>query len=320
MAVDVRGHLDVRVSQPLLHVLQPVALRQQHAGAGVAQVVESDVGQVVLLQQLVEGVAHIVGGVGVPVLPGEYVVVVYVVLAEVVAVVLFLLKQDLEQPYRIVCQGKAAEAGCVFRLVLLHDLRDPGHGVPFAIKATHGCKMNYLVPDKSKFDSEKCKKEIQRWMDTTYGTYSMEPHYIEIPHRFYIEKYLEKADQLVDYKFHCLNGEPQFVLTCSDRKSNGNKAMQVTLDLFDMDWKPIPEIVSSGLERPGDGKLPRPENLDEMIRIAKILSEDFKFVRVDLYELEGKVYFGELTFSPAHCVFPYLSDKFDLEMGKLLQI
>ena len=131
MAVDVRGHLDVRVTEPLLHVLQAVALRQQHAGAGVAQVVESDVGQVVLLQQLVEGVAHIVGGVGVPVLPGEYVVVVYVVLAEVVAVVLFLLKQDLEQPYRIVCQGKAAEAGCVFRLVLLHDLRDPGHGVPY---------------------------------------------------------------------------------------------------------------------------------------------------------------------------------------------
>ena len=69
MAVDVRGHLDVRVSQLLLHVLQTVALRQQHAGAGVAQVVESDMGQVVLLQQLVEGVAYIVGGVGVPVLP-----------------------------------------------------------------------------------------------------------------------------------------------------------------------------------------------------------------------------------------------------------
>ena len=130
MAVDVRGHLDVRVSQPLLHVLQTVALRQQHAGAGVAQVVESDMGQVVLLQQLVEGVAHIVGGVGMPVLPGEHVVVVYVVLAEVISVDLFLLKQNFEQPYRIVCQGKAAEAGCVLGLVLLHDLRDPGHGVP----------------------------------------------------------------------------------------------------------------------------------------------------------------------------------------------
>ena len=90
--------------------------------------------------------------------------------------------------------------------------------------------------------------------------------------------------------------------------------------MFDIDWEAIGEIVSSGLEHPGNGELPKPENLDEMIRIAKILSKDFKFVRVDLYELERKVYFGELTFSPAHCVFPYLSDKFDLEMGKLLQI
>ena len=91
MAVDICGHLDVGVAEPLLHVLQAVALRQQHAGAGVAQVVKADVGQVILLQQLVEGVAHIVGGVGVPVLPGEHVVVVYVILAEVVAVVLLLL-------------------------------------------------------------------------------------------------------------------------------------------------------------------------------------------------------------------------------------
>ena len=91
MAVDICGHLDVRVSQPLMHVFQAVALRQQHAGAGVAQVVEPDMGQVVLLQQLVEGVAYIIGGIGMPVLPGEHIVVVYVILAEVVAVVLLLL-------------------------------------------------------------------------------------------------------------------------------------------------------------------------------------------------------------------------------------
>ena len=121
MTVDVRGHLDVRACQPLLHVLQAVSLRQQHAGAGVAQVVKADVGQVILLQQLVEGVAYVVRGVGMPVLPGEHVVVVYVVLAEVVAVVLLLLKHDFEQSNRIVSQGEAAEAGCVLRLVLLHD-------------------------------------------------------------------------------------------------------------------------------------------------------------------------------------------------------
>ena len=91
MAVDVCSHLDVRVAQPLLHILQAVALRQQHAGAGVAQVVKADVGQVVLLQKLVEGVTYVVRGVGMPVLPGEHVVVVYVVPAEVVAVDLLLL-------------------------------------------------------------------------------------------------------------------------------------------------------------------------------------------------------------------------------------
>ena len=131
MAVDVRGHLDVRVTEPLLHVLQAVALRQQHAGAGVAQVVESDMRQVVLLQQLVEGVAYIIGGIGVPVLPGEHIVVGYVVLAIMVAVVLLLLKQDFEQPHRIVGQRKTAEAGCIFGFVLLHDLCDPGDGVPY---------------------------------------------------------------------------------------------------------------------------------------------------------------------------------------------
>ena len=87
--------------------------------------------QVVLLQQLVEGVAYIIGGIGVPVLPGEHIVVGYVVLAIMVAVVLLLLKQDFEQPHRIVGQRKTAEAGCIFGFVLLHDLCDPGDGVPY---------------------------------------------------------------------------------------------------------------------------------------------------------------------------------------------
>lgn len=190
----------------------------------------------------------------------------------------------------------------------------------FVIKATHGCKMNYLVPNKAQFNSIQCQKEVERWMNTTYGTYSMEPHYLKIPHRFYVEKYLDKADQLIDYKFHCLNGIPQFVLTCSERQSDGDKAMKVTLDLFDINWNPIQELISSGLECAGNGRVPKPRNLNRMIGIAKILSADFKFVRVDLYELDGKIYFGELTFSPAHCTFPYFSKKFDLEMGKLLQI
>lgn len=190
----------------------------------------------------------------------------------------------------------------------------------FVIKATHGCKMNYLVPDKSKLNKEHCRREIQRWLNTTYGTYSMEPHYSTIPHRFYIEQYLSDTEKLVDYKFHCLNGKPYFVLVCSDRKSSGDKAMQATLDLFDMDWKPIHEVVASGSEKPGNGMLKEPVNFEKMIDIARTLSADFKFVRVDLYELDGKVYFGELTFTPAHCVFPNFTEQFNRQMGKLLRI
>lgn len=190
----------------------------------------------------------------------------------------------------------------------------------FAIKATHGCKMNYLVPSKAALDVSDCRREMKRWLATTYGGYSMEPHYLTIPHRIYAEQYLENASQLVDYKIHCLNGKPEFILVCSDRKANGDAAMQVTLDLFDLNWKHIPELIPAGFEVAGNGSMPKPQKLNEMIEIARRLSEDFKFVRVDLYELDGKVYFGELTFSPGSCVLPYFTHKFDLEMGKQLQI
>ena len=82
----------------------------------------------------------------------------------------------------------------------------------FVLKATHGCKMNYIVPSKDQIDKEKCYQEMHRWMETTYGTYSLEPHYTAIPHRIYAEAYLGDVSELIDYKFHCLNGTPQFVL------------------------------------------------------------------------------------------------------------
>lgn len=190
----------------------------------------------------------------------------------------------------------------------------------FVLKATHGCKMNYMVPDKQKLNIDKCKSEVKRWLNTTYGTYSMEPHYIHISHRIYAEKYLDDMDKLTDYKFHCLNGVPQFVLTVSDRHVEGDSAMQVILDLFDMEWNPIFEVVGANQERPGNGSLNKPRHFDEMVEISKVLSKDFKFVRVDLYEVDDKVLFGELTFSPACCVFPYFTESFLYDMGDKLII
>lgn len=190
----------------------------------------------------------------------------------------------------------------------------------FVLKATHGCKMNYFCTEKSTLNMTDCKKVLTKWLHTTYGTYSGEWHYLDIPHRIYCEQYLDDTAKMIDYKFHCINGVPQFVLVCSGRKRNGNRAMEVILDLFDMDWRPIHAIIPFGLDRPGSGDIPRPQNFAAMIKIAEELSSCFQFVRVDLYELSGRVYFSELTFSPACGVFPYYTDAFLQEMGEKLNL
>jgi len=190
----------------------------------------------------------------------------------------------------------------------------------FILKATHGCKMNYIVKDKSKLDIVNCKKVLQNWLNTTYGTYSVEPHYKQIQHRIYAEELLETANDLIDYKIHCLNGVSQFVLVVSNRDTS-KRRMSVKLDLFDTKWNCLNEYLqTSGLEVPNTGKMKCPSQLDEMLDIAKLLSQDFSFVRVDLYEIEGKIYFGELTFSPAVGVFPYFTEEFINDMGKRLKI
>ena len=180
--------------------------------------------------------------------------------------------------------------------------------------------MNYFVPDKTKLDIQNCKSTLRKFLNTTYGKFSLEPHYITIPHRLYAETYLKNMSALIDYKIHCLNGIPQFIIAFSNRKVDGNKPMQVTLDLFDTSWNSIPETVRSNSEIPGKGNISKPKYLTEMLDMASNLAADFKFARVDLYELNDRIYFGEMTFSPACCVFPYLSDKFNCQMGQYLEI
>lgn len=190
----------------------------------------------------------------------------------------------------------------------------------FVIKATHGCKMNYFVPDKTKLDINDCKKTLRKWLGTSYGKYSIEPHYLSIPHRLYAEEYLEEMSNLIDYKIHCLNGIPRFILVLSERKVDKDKPMQVTVDLFDTSWNVIHEVVRSNLEIPGNGNIPKPKHLAEMLKMAADLASEFKFVRIDLYELNDKIYFGEMTFSPACCVFPSFSERFNRKMGKYLKL
>lgn len=181
----------------------------------------------------------------------------------------------------------------------------------FVLKATHGCEMNYICKDKSRLDRNDLLNKAGQWLKEDYPRACIEPHYKLVPHRLYSEEFVGGLGDVVDYKFHCINGEPAFVLTCSNREDS------LKLNLYDLDWNPI-----SGLQGAmrNERKIERPKNLKEMLEVTKTLSSDFDFVRVDLYEADEKIFFGELTFSPACGVLEYFTDSFVAKWGEVLHV
>jgi len=190
----------------------------------------------------------------------------------------------------------------------------------FVLKATHSCRMNIVCTDKSKLDIAESRRIMDHWLATTYGTYSMEPHYRTIPHRVYCEACLGSVKEMIDYKIHCIHGEPTFILVCSQRGDQAGRGSAVAMQLYDLDWNPIDGLRVYGGHRPGDQLVPKPSNLSEMLDIARTLSEDFDFVRVDLYNVKGKIYFGELTFTPANGIFASYQDWLLEQEGKKLHL
>jgi hypothetical protein len=181
----------------------------------------------------------------------------------------------------------------------------------FVLKATHGCEMNIICEDKDSLDWEKAKKRMNHWLHTPQWRMCLEPHYLSIQPRIICEKYLGNSNSIIDYKFHCLNGVPQFILACFDRDKG------LKLNLYDLKWNQLDEICDA---HRSEIKIPPPAGLKEMIEVSRKLAQDFKFVRVDLYEIDGVIFFGELTFTPATGVLPYFSDKLLLEYGRKLAL
>lgn len=171
----------------------------------------------------------------------------------------------------------------------------------FAVKCNHGCGYNIICSDRSKFDIEAAKLELDGWAGVKYSRY--ETHYHHINPRIFAEEFIDEGTGAlpVDYKFMCFRGEPFLVLACKDR-GHGN----LKLYLYDLDWNHKSEYLSC----PEDDHdtVARPANLDAMIEYARVLSRDFDFVRVDFYDTGDAVWFGELTFTPAWGMMKYFSD------------
>lgn len=122
---------------------------------------------------------------------------------------------------------------------------------------------------------------------------------------------------LTDYKIWCFNGKAYYVWICNDRSKGGNSAHVMT---YDLDWNAHPEFSVFNSDYLRGEIMPKPENLDEMIRIAEKLSQGFPELRVDLYNVNGKVYFGELTFTSQGGFMDFYTPEFNLELGSKFDI
>lgn len=185
----------------------------------------------------------------------------------------------------------------------------------FALKCNHGCGYNIICTDRAAFDVEQAEAKLNKWMKEDYWRINAEPNYRDIPRRIICEAYLPGKDGKlpVDYKFYCFNGKPLYIGNFIERDLDAHTIIR---GYFDPQWNHIP-ICRNEIDVT---KFPRPETLDEMLKLAEELSEPFPFVRVDFYECDGKVVFGEFTFTPTGCLGTYYTEEAQIEYGKKLKI
>lgn len=166
----------------------------------------------------------------------------------------------------------------------------------FVIKTNNGCASNFLVRDKANTDLEKIRKELAYWLKFPYGELTGQRHYSRIKPRIIAEEFMYQEKNpgaaLIDYKFYCFNGKPMYCNVISERIFNTHRFKK---HMYDMDWKPLPEMFTSTEDLQ---EVEKPVTFEEMKRIVEILAQGFSFVRVDLYEINGKIKFGEMTFMP----------------------
>lgn len=165
----------------------------------------------------------------------------------------------------------------------------------FVLKPTHTSGNVFICKDKSKIDYKKLKKQVNKWLKRDYYRIHREWPYKNVKPRIIAEKYMEdQTGELVDYKVYAFNGKCDYVMTCVDRAKGETKFLY-----YDKNWNLKKEFSFDGLKYGQTINVPRPKNLDKMFGFAEILSKDIPFVRVDFYEANGNLYFGELTFFPS---------------------
>lgn len=184
----------------------------------------------------------------------------------------------------------------------------------FVLKCTHGSACNIICSDKSKLDVKAAKKKLKKWMKINYYYLSREWPYKNVKPRIVCEKFMkdDTTNDLKDYKFFCFEGKVHFSFVASDRHTD-----EVKFNFFDSEWNDLP--VENDHPRV-ENKIKKPVNYEKMIELAEQLSKDELFLRVDFYEINGRIYFGELTYYHGGGFLAFKPEEYDYKFGELIDI
>lgn len=186
----------------------------------------------------------------------------------------------------------------------------------FAIKWSFGSGFNIICSDKKSFDREKAIKKLELWKKIPYWKMYSEKQYKDTHPKIVIEKFLTNKSGCfpIDYKFYCFNGKPKCVMICTERETGVPKFY-----FFDREWNLL-RLNRWGQKAPEDFTVTKPKCMDEMFKLAEELSKPFPFVRLDLYDKDGEIIFGEFTFAPSGGADPNRLPSTDIYFGECLDL
>lgn len=195
----------------------------------------------------------------------------------------------------------------------------------FVLKCNNGGSANAvkIVRDKSLLNIEELKQTMRGWLTKEMSPDQTEYHYIDVKPCIIAEQLLENPESikaisntLIDYKIWCFNGKVSEIWTCANRTLDG-----ADVATFDLQWNYHPEgSVFTHDYNKQKHLVPKPKNLDVMISLAEKLSAPFPVVRVDLYNIDGKVYFGEMTFTSNGGIMDFYTQEHLMELGRQIDL
>jgi hypothetical protein len=185
----------------------------------------------------------------------------------------------------------------------------------FVLKTTHDSGGVVICEDKESFDREAAKETLSQSLDYNYFNEGREWPYKNVKPRIIAEKYMESAnEEFKDYKFFCFNGTVKMTQVLTDINSDE----KVSQNFYDRDWNLMP--LEEGSFPNSSEAMDPPYNYEKMIEIAETLAEDIPFVRVDLYEIDREIYFGEMTFFPNKGQNTFEPEEYNNILGSWLKL